>query len=593
MVSQPLWNEREKMMTPAQRFRSYLSPYRSRLIAGVLCILITNLAKLAAPFVLGRAIDDLTVELTQSKLLRYGGLIVSIALLQGLFLFLQQRMFIHISRHFEYDIRNDFYAHLQKLPLGFYQEYRTGDLMARAMSDISMVRMLASAGVMFTVNTLFVLLLIIPLMLSISWQLTLVTFLLMPLVAVATRGFSARIHARAGEVQEYVGMVANRAQESLSNVRVTRAYTQEQSEIDSFEKINREAVARNIRLARLTSLLTPTLQFIVETGSLLVLCMGGALVVKDVITLGQFVQFMLYTGFLIYPMIELGSVISVVQRAKVSMGRIDEVMSVEPAVSMARGASGDVEIAGEIEFRELTFTYPGADAPVLKGINLHVAPGQMVAILGTTGSGKSTLMHLVPRLLEAAPGQVLIDGRPVEEIPLEVLRASIGYVPQESFLFSETLADNISFGLETATQTDIECAAADAELAKDIERAPEGYATVLGERGITLSGGQKQRLSIARALIRRPRILLLDDALSSVDTYTEEQILRNLRRLMRHCTILLISHRVSTVKHADSIVIIENGSIIEQGTHHDLVARGGLYAGLYEKQILEAELQAT
>jgi ATP-binding cassette subfamily B multidrug efflux pump len=580
-------------MTPAQRCRSYIAPYRGRLIAGAFFILLANLAKLAAPFVLGRAVDDLTVEVTGSKLLRYGLLIVSIGMLQALFLFLQQRTFIYISRHFEYDIRNDFYAHLQKLPSRFYQQYRTGDLMARAMNDISVVRMLASAGVMFAVNTAFILLLIIPVMLSISWLLTLLTFLLMPLAAVATQGFSKRIHARAGEVQEYVGMVANRAQESLSNVRVTRAYTQERSEIEGFEGVNREAVARNIRLARLTSLFTPTLQFIVETGALLVLCGGGALVVKGVITIGQFVQFTIYTGFLIYPMIELGSVISVFQRAKVSMGRIDEVMSAEPARSVARGAAGDVKLAGEIEFRDLTFSYPGADEPVLKGINLHVAPGQTVGILGVIGSGKSTLMQLVPRLLDAASGQVLIDGRPAEEIPLEVLRAAIGYVPQESFLFSETLAGNISFGLETATREEIERAAAEAELEKEIETAPQGYATVLGERGITLSGGQKQRLAIARALIRRPRILLLDDALSSVDTYTEEQILKNLRRLMRSCTILLISHRISTVKHADSIVILENGSIVERGTHHELLAHGGVYAGLYEKQMLEEELQAS
>ncbi|MDT7808146.1 MAG: ATP-binding cassette, subfamily multidrug efflux pump [Acidobacteriota bacterium] len=580
-------------MTPAQRFRSYIAPYRGRLIAGALFILLANLAKLAAPFVLGRVVDELTVEVTGSKLLRYGLLIVLIGSLQALFLFLQQRTFIHISRHFEYDIRNDFYAHLQKLPSRFYQQYRTGDLMARAMNDISVVRMLASAGVMFAVNTVFILLLIIPVMLSISWLLTLLTFLLMPLVAVATQGFSKRIHARAGEVQEYVGMVANRAQESLSNVRVTRAYTQERSEIEGFESVNREAVARNIRLARLTSLFTPTLQFIVETGSLLVLCGGGALVVKGVITIGQFVQFTIYTGFLIYPMIELGSVISVFQRAKVSMGRIDEVMSEEPARSVARGAAGDVKLAGEIEFRDLTFSYPGADEPVLKGVNLHIAPGQTIGILGTIGSGKSTLMQLVPRLLDAAPGQVLIDGRPAEEIPLEVLRTAIGYVPQESFLFSETLAGNICFGLETATREEIERAAAEAELEQDIETAPQGYATVLGERGITLSGGQKQRLAIARALIRRPRILLLDDALSSVDTYTEERILKNLRRLMRSCTILLISHRISTVKHADAIVILENGSIVERGTHHELLAHGGVYAGLYEKQVLEEELQAS
>ena len=580
-------------MTSFQRFWSYLTPYRPWLACGVVCIALVNCAKLAGPLVLGRALDDLQAGVTQSKLLGYGGTLVLVALGQCAALFLEQYAFIHIMRSYECRMRNDYYAHLQKLPAEFYQRHRTGDLMARAVNDVNVVRTQASAAIMFMINTAFVLLLIAPLMVYIEWRLALLTFLLLPLVAVATRGFSRHIHDRAVKVQEYVGAVANRAQESLTNIRVTRAYAQEAAEVERFTRVSREAVERNLGLARLTSVYVPTLQLIVQTVSLLVLCYGGVLVVRGQISVGQFVQFMLYTAFLVYPMIELGSVVSFYERAKVSMNRIHEVMSAEPVTRADDGgAEGRAAIEGAIEFRDLTFTYPGAPEPALEGINLRIEPGQMVALLGAVGSGKSTLMALVPRVLEAEPGRVLIDGRPVREVPLDALRAAIGYVPQESFLFSESVADNIAFGAADATPERVERAAAEAALAGDVEDFPRRYATVLGERGLTLSGGQKQRLAIARALIRRPRILLLDDALSAVDTYTEEAILENLRRVARGCTSIVASHRVSTVRHADLILILEGGRVVERGTHAELLALGGRYARLCERQALEEELVA-
>lgn len=373
-------------------------------------------------------------------------------------------------------------------------------------------------------------------------------------------------------------------------MRITRAYAQESPEIDRFQQISAEAVRHNIRLARLNSAYTPTLQFIVQGGTLLVLSYGGVLVVAGSISIGQFVQFMLYTTLLVYPMVELGSVLGFYERAKVSMIRINEVMDAAPTPRVREELPAGTMIDGEIEFRGLTFRYKHNGPPVLKDVNLHIEPRQMTAVLGTVGSGKSTLMNLVARVLEAEPGQLLIDGKPIQEIPLDSLRAAIGYVPQESFLFSATVFDNIAFGKQDATPEEVRHAAELAELAPDVEDFPEQYETFIGERGITLSGGQRQRLAIARALIRRPKILLLDDALSAVDTVTEARILENLQHAARECTTLIVSHRVSTVRYADLIVVMEQGEIKERGTHRELFIRGGLYALLCEKQALEEEL---
>ncbi|MFY9557201.1 MAG: ABC transporter ATP-binding protein, partial [Blastocatellia bacterium] len=567
-------------------------PYKRIIVIGTLCVFMTNLVRMTAPLVLRHAVDDLAAEATHSKLLEYAGLLILIALAQGVFLFTQRRLLINMSRDIEYDLRNDFYGHLQKLPFEFYQTHRTGDLMARATNDLSAVRMIVGPALMYSMNTVFAMALLVPLMAAISWRLTLLAFLSMPLVATATNYFSKRIHERFEKVQEYFGTVSSRAQESLAGVRVIRAYTQEQPEIDSFKKVNREFVNRNLTLIRLSGIFHPILQFFIGLGFIAVLWYGGGLVISGKISIGQFVQFTLYLGYLVWPMIALGWVINIFQRGMASMGRMNNIMSIEPAISDAGVLDVDT-IGGEIEFRDLTFRYGEARDPALKEINLRIEAGQTVAFVGAVGSGKSTLMNLVTRLLDGEPGQVLIDGRPIREIPLAVLRASIGYVPQETFLFSETIAENIAFGVEHATAEEIERAATEAGIAQDIREFPDGFATLVGERGITLSGGQKQRTAIARALIRRPRILILDDALSSVDTYTEEKILGHLRRIMRGRTSLIVSHRVSTVKGADLIVVLEEGRIAERGTHDSLIERGGLYAELYEKQLLEEELAAT
>ena len=580
-------------MTPFRKLVSYFVPYKRAMIFGISCVFMTNVLKMAAPLVLRKAVDDLAANVTHGKLLEYGGLLVLFALIQGVFLFTQRRVLINMSRDIEYDLRNDFYSHLQKLPFEFYQTHRTGDLMARATNDLSAVRMIVGPALMYSMNTIFAMALLVPLMMSISWRLTLLAFLSMPLVATATHYFSKKIHDRFEKVQEYFGTVSNRAQESLAGVRVIRAYTQEDAQIESFKKVNREFVNRNLQLIRLSGIFHPLLQLFIGLGFIAVLWFGGSLVIRGVITIGQFVQFNVYLGYLVWPMIALGWVINIFQRGMASMGRMNQIMSTEPSIRDDEQTRNVGSIEGEIEFKNLTFRYTESRDPVLTNINLRIAPGQTVAFVGSVGSGKSTMMNLVTRLLDAEPGQLLIDGRPIREIPLSVLRSSIGYVPQETFLFSETIAENIAFGIESATAEEIERAATEAGIAEDIKEFPEGFGTLVGERGITLSGGQKQRTAIARALIRRPRILILDDALSSVDTYTEEKILGHLRRIMRGRTSLIVSHRVSTVKDADLIVVLEDGRIAERGTHDALIAIGGLYAELYEKQLLEEELAAT
>jgi ATP-binding cassette subfamily B protein len=553
----------------------------------------TNVFKLSAPFVLGRAVDRLQAEATSASLMRYGALIILIAVAQGLFLFVQRRALINMSRHIEYDMRNEFYAHLQRLSYSFYQAHRTGDLMARATNDLSAVRMVVGPALMYSLNTVFATAIILPIMTSISWQLTLMAFLSMPLVAVATNYFGRRIHDRFEKVQEYFGTLSDRAQESLAGVRVIRAYAQEVPQIESFRGLNREWVRRNLQLIRLSSVFHPILQFFIGLGFIAVLWYGGTLTIRGTITIGQFVEFTLYLGYLVWPMIALGWVINIFQRGMASMGRMNEILSIQPEIRDAADALRLVEIKGEIEFRNLSLTYRGAARPALENINLRILPGQTVAFVGAVGSGKSTLMNLVPRLLDAEEGQLLIDGHSIRRIPLQLLRSSIAYVPQETFLFSETIAGNIAFGVDNASVEAVELAAIEAGIAEDIEDFPRGFETLVGERGITLSGGQKQRTAIARALIRRPRILILDDALSSVDTYTEERILGHLRGVMQGRTCLIVSHRVSTVKDADLIVVLEDGQIVERGTHDRLIARGGLYSELHEKQLLEEELAAS
>ncbi len=583
-------------LTPWQRLLRFCAPYWPSFLLGGLCILASAYINLLSPQVIRAAVDDLGMGVTQSKIARYAGLVVGIAAIRGLFLFWQRRILINRSRDIEYDLRQAFYAHLQQQPPSFFHRQRIGDLMSRATNDIGAVRMLIGPAVLYGLNTLFTVLLILPAMVAVNVTLTAFALITLPLAAAATKYFGARIHDQSERIQEYFGLVTAKAQENFSGVRVVRAFAQEAAEEAAFDAMNREFVRRNMQLIRLSALFRPVLDILFGLGPAIVLWYGGRLVLRGELTLGQFVEFNLYLTMLVWPMIALGWVVNLTQRGLASMGRLSKIFDEAPAIHDAAAVPNLPPIAGDIEFRHLTFAYPGPDGtpgpPVLRDISLTIPRGATLAIVGPTGAGKSTLANLIPRLLDAPPGTLFIDGRPIHDYPLHQLRAAIGYAPQEAFLFSDTIAANIAFGVDQATPEAIVQAAEQAGLREDVERFPKGFETIIGERGITLSGGQKQRTALARAILRNPRILILDDALSAVDTDTEARILGHLRQVMRGRTTILIAHRISTVKDADHIVFLEDGQIVEQGTHDQLVALGGRYAALYERQKLEAELAA-
>jgi len=622
----------------------YLKRHCNGLVWGGLCVLFNNGIWILFPQVLRRAVNDLHSGVTRQKLLTFSLLIIAIALIKGIFQFLTRWVVIGISRDIEFDLRNDLFAHLERLSHSYYQRNRTGDIMARATNDLNAVRMLLGPAIMYSANTLVFTAGALAFMLAISPKLTIIAFLPLPIASVVIQYFGRRIHERFERIQAMFSDISARAQENFSGARVIRAYVQEQAEIAAFETANQEYIRRSLGLVRLMGMLWPTLELMLGAAVVIVLWVGGRQVLMGKMNVGDFVAFNTYMVQLTWPVIALGWVINIFQRGTASMVRIQEILAQKAEIAddiapldeigssdhrvigssksqssvttaaavqitrspdhpMARSASPG--LLGAIEFRNLNFAYNGTE--VLRDINLRIPAGSSLAIVGPTGSGKTTLVNLIPRIYDAPPGAVLIDGRPVRQFPLDTLRRQIGFVPQETFLFSDTIRENIAYGISTevsekvservsekedgeATLADIKAAAEAANIAHDIESFPEGYNTTVGERGITLSGGQKQRTAIARALLRSPSILILDDALSSVDTHTEDKILNHLREIMRGRTTIFISHRVSTVRNADAIAVLHQGRIVEQGTHDELIARNGYYTDLYNKQLLEEEL---
>ena len=605
----------------------YLAKYKRGLLLGTLCVFANNGIWILFPQVLRRAIDDLNMGVTHQKLVTYSLMIVGIAATKGVFQFLTRWIVIGISRDVEFDLRNDLFKHLESLPYSYYQKTRTGDIMARATNDLNAVRMLLGPAIMYSANTIVFTAGALVFMSQISTTLTLWAFLPLPIVSIVLQYFGRRIHERFERIQAMFSDISARAQENFSGARLIRAYVQEEAEIENFERDNREYIARSLKLVRLMGMLWPTLEMLLGIAIVIVLFVGGREVLLHRIRIGDFVAFNMYMVQLTWPIIALGWVINIFQRGTASMGRIHSILSEQaeitdtPTVSTENveksGAlvfsSADrvgridvpTAIRGDIEFHNLSFGYgktlksaeAGNGRPhahdVLKKINLRVPAGSSLAIVGPTGSGKSTLVSLIPRIYDAASGSVLIDGRPIREFPLALLRRNIGFVPQETFLFSDTIRENIAFGAENATDDEVRRAAQAASIAAEIEDFPDGYKTMVGERGLTLSGGQKQRTAIARALIRNPRILILDDALASVDTQTEDRILNHLREIMEGRTTIFISHRVSTVRNADRIAVLHDGEIVEYGTHDELIERDGYYTDLYNKQLLEEELETV
>ena len=578
------------MLNRFRPLRPYLARYKKRFALGFAALLVGQLVGVTLPLIIKAGIDALTNNRVSSRLLFYAGILVGVALAKAVFQFWMRWILIGISRDVEYDLRNDLFTHLMRLSQRYYTQNRTGDLMSKLTNDLNAVRNMVGPGIMYSANTIVVGLATLGLMIHLDWRLTIASLLPLPLVSVAVKVFGTMIHDRFERIQAMYSEMTERVRENLSGVRVIRAFCQESPEMAGFDRMNLEFVERNKGLIWISSFLWPAMALLFAFAFLLVMVVGGRHVLQGTITVGTFAAFNVYLTYLIWPMIALGWVTNLVQRGLASLERLMTIFAAQPDIDdRAVPEHPPASLRGEIEFRNLTFSYNGH--PTLKNINLRVPAGRTVAIVGATGSGKSTFVSLIPRLYDAPEGMLFLDGVPIRQIPLRTLRQSIGFVPQETFLFSETIRENVRFGAPDAPDAEVERATEISNILPEIVGFPKGFDTMVGERGLTLSGGQKQRTAISRAVLRDPRILILDDALSSVDTGTEEKILRHLTEVMAGRTTLLISHRVSTIKNADEIVVLHDGEIVERGTHDELLARNGFYTELYNKQLIEDELE--
>ena len=573
------------------RLIPYVKKYKVGLIFGILFIIFTVFFTTKVPRIMGNAVDALGDNLDRSVLFAHVKLLLIYAATQGIFRFLMRNTIIGISRKIEYDIRNDFFKHLQMLEQSFYNTNRTGDLMARATNDLNAVRMVLGPGIMYSLNTVILFGVALYYMISINPQLTLVALLPFPLLAFLINRFGVRVHYWFEKIQAQFSAISARAQENLSGIRTIKAYVREQSEIQTFDSMNTKYVSLNKKLIRVWSFFYPTIHFVSGMGFAFILWYGGRSIIQQTLTLGEFVAFNTYLLLLLWPIISVGWVVNIFQRGAASMSRMNVIMDVKPDINDARSVPFVGSFSGDIVIKNLSLSYKNGNSPVLKNINLTISGGGTAAIIGPTGSGKSTLINLIPRIYQPPVRTVFIDGVDVLTIPLDDLRKNIGVVPQETFLFSDTIKENIVYGIESFSDPQLYEAVTISQLKENIEAFPRQYNTMLGERGINLSGGQKQRAAISRAVIREPKILILDDALSSVDTKTEEEILSRLQDVVRSRTSIIISHRVSTIKDSDIIYVLDEGVIVEQGSHDELVNLGGLYAGLYKKQLLTQEIE--
>jgi ATP-binding cassette subfamily B protein len=570
--------------------KPYLSRYKKRYVVGFVALVLAQALRVNLPLIMKAAIDSLSRSVTWNGLLFYAGLLLVVALALAVFQFWMRWILIGISRDVEYDLRNDLFVHLMRLSPRYYTQTLTGDLMSKLTNDLNAVRNLVGPGIMYSATTLVIGVTTVGVMLHLDWRLTLLALAPMPLVSVAVKVFGQKVHDWFEKIQAMYSEITEKVRENLAGVRVIRAFVQEEAEMAQFDAMNQAFVQKNQHLIWITSLMWPGLGLLFAVGFMLIMVVGGRHVLAGVISVGTFAAFNVYLLYLIWPIIALGWVVNLLQRGVASLGRLNSIFLAQPEIDDRDVPARPLtSVRGEIEFRNLTFGYNGR--PVLKNINLRIPAGKTVAIVGATGSGKSTLVSLIPRLYDAPAGSLLVDGVPIRQIPLKVLRENIGFVPQETFLFSESLRENIKFGTAAASEAEVERAAEISHILPDIRGSARGFETLVGERGLTLSGGQKQRTAISRAVICDPRILILDDALSSVDTYTEEKILRRLTEVMAGRTTLLISHRVSTIRNADEIVVLHAGGIAERGTHEELLALNGHYTELYNKQLIEEELE--